>query len=161
MHAVVMRETGGPEVLSYEEAERPTVDDGEVLIAVRAAAVNPIDWKLRRGMRELPLPTVLGNDVSGTVEESRAAAFAAGDEVFGIAGTGGYAELPRPHRQIARKPAGVSYVQAAALPVSGLTGGRPCSTAVGSPMGRRRSSPAPPEASATSQCSSARHAGAG
>jgi NADPH:quinone reductase-like Zn-dependent oxidoreductase len=122
MHAVVMRETGGPEVLTYEEAERPAVDDGEVLIAVRAAAVNPIDWKLRSGMRELPLPAVLGNDVSGAVEESRAEGFATGDEVFGIAGAGGYAELTTASpADIARKPAGVSHVQAAALPVSGMT----------------------------------------
>src|SRR5947207_15820020 len=92
MHAVVIHETGGPEVLQWEELARPEPGDGEVLMRVRAASVNPADWKARRGNRELALPAVLGYDVSGTVEESRAEGFSEGDEVFGIAGSGGYAE---------------------------------------------------------------------
>src|SRR5439155_10927977 len=93
MQAVVIRETGGPEVLSVEDWERPEPGDGEVLIAVRAASVNPVDWKIRRGLSERELPTVLGNDVSGTVEESRAEGFAEGEEVFGFAASGGYAQF--------------------------------------------------------------------
>jgi NADPH:quinone reductase-like Zn-dependent oxidoreductase len=105
MHAVVMHQTGDPEVLSYEEAERPEPDDGEVLIKVRAASVNPIDWKYRRGFVETELPAVLGQDVSGTVELSRAEAFVAGDEVFGFAASGGYAEFAvAPAAVIAKKP---------------------------------------------------------
>src|SRR5207253_5755160 len=105
-----------------EEVERPALADGEVLIRVRAASVNPIDWKYRRGMAERQLPAVLGNDVSGTVEESRAEGFAEGDDVFGFAASGGYAELATaPAALIAKKPAGVSHEQAAAIPVAGLT----------------------------------------
>lgn len=122
MRAVVVHETGGPEVLRLEDVERPEPGDGEVLIAVRAAAVNPIDWKYRRGLASKQLPAVLGSDVSGVVEVSRADGFAAGDEVFGFAATGGYAELAStPSRMIAKKPAGLSHVQAAAIPVAALT----------------------------------------
>ena len=122
MHAVLIHETGGPDVLRYEEAERPEPGEGEVLIEVRAASVNPIDWKIRRGLRETQLPAVLGNDVSGVVELSRIDGFAAGDEVLGVASSGGYAEFATvPATLIAKKPAGMNHEQAAALPVSGLT----------------------------------------
>jgi NADPH:quinone reductase-like Zn-dependent oxidoreductase len=122
MQAVVMHETGGPEVLRSEEAERPEPGEGEVLLRVRAASVNPIDWKYRRGISEKTLPAVLGNDVSGTVEDSRADGFEAGDEVFGMAASGGYAEFATASAGvIAKKQAGLSHEQAAAIPVAGLT----------------------------------------
>jgi NADPH:quinone reductase-like Zn-dependent oxidoreductase len=122
MRAVVMHETGDPDVLRYEEAERPEPEDGEVLIRVRAASVNPVDWKYRRGYAERVLPTVLGQDVSGTVELSRAEGFAEGDEVFGNAASGGYAEFATAAAEvIAKKPTGVSHEQAAGIPVAGLT----------------------------------------
>ncbi|MEA2436084.1 MAG: hypothetical protein QOF65_640 [Thermoleophilaceae bacterium] len=122
MQAVVVRETGGPEVLQFEEVDRPSPGDGEVLIRVRAASINPVDWKYRRGFAEKPLPAVLGNDVSGTVEESRAAGYVEGDDVFGIAASGGEAELATASASvIAKKPAGVTHEQAAAIPVAGLT----------------------------------------
>jgi NADPH:quinone reductase-like Zn-dependent oxidoreductase len=122
MHAVVIHETGGPEVLRYEEVERPEVDDGEVLVRVRAAAVNPIDWKRRRGLAEIGLPAVLGNDLAGTVAASRADGFAEGDEVFGRTASGAFAEFAAVSADgIAKKPAGLSDEQAAALPVAGLT----------------------------------------
>jgi NADPH:quinone reductase-like Zn-dependent oxidoreductase len=122
MKAVLIHETGGPEVLSFEDTERPEPGEGEVLIKVCAASVNPIDWKIRRGLREMPLPKVLGNDVSGVVELSRADGFAEGDEVFGIVPSGGYAQFATaPIASIAKKPAGVSHEQAACLPVSGMT----------------------------------------
>src|SRR6266851_3954851 len=122
MRAVVVHETGGPEVLRLEDVERPEPAEGEVLIAVRAAAINPIDWKYRRGLSPKQLPAVLGSDVSGVVEVSRADGFAAGDEVFGFAASGGYAEFASaPARMLTKKPAGLSHVQAAAIPVAALT----------------------------------------
>ena len=122
MRAVLIHETGGPDVLRLEETERPEPGDGEVLIRVHAASVNPIDWKYRRGFVPRQLPAVLGNDVSGAIEVSRAEGFAKGDEVFGIATSGGYAELATaPAAMIAKKPAGVSHEQAAAIPVAGMT----------------------------------------
>jgi len=122
MQAVVIRETGGPEVLRLEEVERPSPADGEVLIRVRAASVNPVDWKYRRGLAQKPLPAVLGNDVSGTVEASRAEGYAEGDDVFGMAASGGYAQLATASASVlARKPAGVTHEPAAAIPVAGLT----------------------------------------
>src|SRR5205085_6945769 len=122
MHAVVIHETGDPEVLTYEEAERPEPGAGEVLIRVHAASVNPVDWKNRRGYREQALPKVLGIDVSGVVEASNADGFAPGDGVFGSAASGSYAEFATaPAEAIALKPEGLTHEQAAALPVSGLT----------------------------------------
>ncbi len=122
MRAVLIHETGGPDVLSLEEIERPQPDEGEVLIAVKAASVNPIDWKIRRGLRETKMPKILGNDASGVVEVSRAEGFAAGDEVFGIVPSGGYAQFATaPAGTIAKKPAGLSHEQAACLPVAGMT----------------------------------------
>lgn len=70
MQAVVMHETGNPDVLRLEEAERPEPGGGEVLIRVRAASVNPIDWKYRRGFVDRQLPAVLGNDVSGSFSQA-------------------------------------------------------------------------------------------
>ncbi|HEX4627803.1 MAG TPA: NADP-dependent oxidoreductase [Gemmatimonadales bacterium] len=122
MRAVVMRETGAPEVLRVEDVERPEPADGEVLIRVRAASVNPFEWKQRRGLAPKLLPAVLGSDASGTIELSRADAFDAGDEVFGLVATGSYAEFAAtPAAMITRKPARISHEQAAALPVAGLT----------------------------------------
>jgi NADPH:quinone reductase-like Zn-dependent oxidoreductase len=122
MQAVLIRETGSPDVLHYEEADPPEPGDGQVLIRVNAAAVNPTDWKARRGLSETRLPAVLGKDVSGTVELSRANDIADGDDVFGYVAGGGYAEFAIASADtIARKPAGLSHEQAAALPVAGMT----------------------------------------
>src|SRR2546421_10913894 len=122
MQAVVIHETGNLDVLRYEQGDRPEPGDGEVLIRVRAASVNPVDWKYRRGLSERQLPAVLGNDASGTVELSRAATFAEGDEVFGMVASGGYAEFATVSAgAIASKPVDVSHEQAAAIPVAGMT----------------------------------------
>ena len=120
MRAVVIHETGGPEVLTEEEIDRPEPGDGEVLIRVHAASVNPVDWKQRQSMDSLP--AVLGRDVSGTVEVSRADGFSEGDEVFGSSASGGYAEYSTAEgSRLAKKPTSLSYEQAAAIPVSGIT----------------------------------------
>jgi NADPH:quinone reductase-like Zn-dependent oxidoreductase len=122
MKAVVVHETGDPDVLRYEETDRPQPGDGEVLIRVHAASVNPADWKDRRGLMDRPLPRVLGYDASGTVESSRADGFAEGDQVFGMLASGGYAEYATASAAvIAKKPEGVSHEQAAAIPVAGVS----------------------------------------
>jgi NADPH:quinone reductase len=106
MQAVLMHETGDPVAL-HLEIERLEPGDGEVLVRVRAASVNSIDWKYRRGFVDKQLPAVLGNDVSGLVEVTRAEGFAEGDEVFGFAASGGYAEFATaPAAAIAKKPDG-------------------------------------------------------
>src|SRR6478672_9665565 len=122
MRAAIVSETGGPEVLRLEETDPPAVQDGEVLLRISAAAVNPIDWKFRSGRVPKELPAILGSDVAGVVESSRAEGFAAGDPVFGFARTGAYAELAAtPATVIASRPPGLDPVHAAALPVAGLT----------------------------------------
>jgi NADPH:quinone reductase-like Zn-dependent oxidoreductase len=116
-----MRRTGDPDVLAIEELPPPEPGEGEVLIRVRAAAVNPIEWKFRRGLIPKELPAVLGSDISGSIEVSRAPGLEVGEDVFGIAASGGYAELATsPAALIARKPTTLGDEQAAALPVAGL-----------------------------------------
>src|SRR3954447_21665852 len=119
MKAIVIHETGGTEVLRYEDVDRPEPGEGEVLIAVRAASVNPIDWKQRRRMEPDKLPAILGRDISGVVEVSRADGFSERDEVFGWALSGGYAEFATASAgAIAKKPTDVSFETAAAIPVA-------------------------------------------
>jgi NADPH:quinone reductase-like Zn-dependent oxidoreductase len=129
MRLVRQESFGGPEVLRIVDAERPTPMGTEVLVRVHAAGVNPVDWKTRAGeglLRTLPL--TVGWDVSGVVEEVGLGVtrFDVGDEVFGMPwfprAAGAYAEyVAAPSRQFARKPAGMSHVQAAGLPLAGLT----------------------------------------
>ena len=122
MKAVRIHETGGTDVLRYEEAERPEPADGEVLVRVHAASVNPVDWKQRRGAAGGELPVTLGRDISGTVEASRSASFSEGDDVFGVAASGAYAELATAAEgAIATKPADVTHEQAAGIPIAGMT----------------------------------------
>lgn len=121
MRAVVMHETGSPEVMRLEDVPTPEPADGQVLIRVHAAAVNPADGKVRRGTMSRQLPTILGSDVSGTVERSRAEQLSEGDDVLGFATSGGYAQYATAEPNgVAHKPAGLSHEQAAALPVAGL-----------------------------------------
>ncbi|MEU6852177.1 NADP-dependent oxidoreductase [Actinacidiphila alni] len=129
MRAVIQKTFGGPEVLEVAEVDRPRPLAGEVLVRVHASAVNPVDIAVRSGA--FPLlgepPFGVGWDVSGVVEEAGPGArFAVGDEVYGMpffprAATG-YAEyVAVPSRQVARKPATLDHVQAAALPLAALT----------------------------------------
>ncbi|MDT0390250.1 NADP-dependent oxidoreductase [Streptomyces dubilierae] len=129
MRAISQDVLGGPEVLETVEIERPVPRPNEVLVRVRAAGVNPTDWKHRAtgGFLGEP-PFVLGWDVSGVVEAVGVgvAAFVPGDEVFGMLpypfGHGSHAEyVIAPVRALARKPAGIDHVQAGALPLVSLT----------------------------------------
>jgi NADPH:quinone reductase-like Zn-dependent oxidoreductase len=122
MKAALYHETGGPEVLQVEDVEAPRPGDGEVLIEVRAASVNPYDAKVRGGKYDPDLPAVTGSDMSGTVVESNSGDFSVGDEVFGWSNSGAAAELATASAEvIAPKPADLSHEQAAAIPVAGNT----------------------------------------
>ncbi|MFJ9965408.1 NADP-dependent oxidoreductase [Streptomyces avermitilis] len=129
MRAISQDVLGGPEVLKEVETERPTPRPNEVLVRVRAAGVNPTDWKHRAtgGFLGEP-PFVLGWDVSGVVEATGigVARFKPGDEVFGMLsypfGHGSHAEyVSAPARTFAHKPSGVDHTQAGALPLVSLT----------------------------------------
>ena len=134
MKAVIINQYGGPEELQMATIERPSIDQDEVLVAVQATSINPIDWKARQGllksMFDWQMPVVLGWDVAGTIVEAGAAVtnFKVGDEVFarpdiyadGRRGT--YAEYAAVKEdKLALKPASLSFEQAAALPLAGLT----------------------------------------
>lgn len=131
MRAVTIREFGGPEVLTVEHLDRPEPLPTEVLVRVRAAGINPVDWKTREGegmagMQTFPL--ILGWDVSGVVEEVGfgVTTLAPGDEVYAMPwfprAAGGYADyVTAPARQWARKPASLDHVHAAAVPLAALT----------------------------------------
>jgi NADPH:quinone reductase-like Zn-dependent oxidoreductase len=131
MRAVQTTAAGPPEVLVLTAVDRPTPLPTEVLLRVYAAGVNPVDWKIRSGV--LPPgglgthPFVQGWDVAGVVEAGpRVTRFEPGDEVFGLIWFprpgGGYGEfVTAPARQLARKPASLSFAEAAALPLAGLT----------------------------------------
>ncbi|MGW7510373.1 NADP-dependent oxidoreductase [Streptomyces massasporeus] len=129
MRAISQDVLGGPEVLKEVRIESPAPKPNEVLVRVRAAGVNPTDWKHRAtgGFLGQP-PFVLGWDVSGVVEAVGigVVAFAPGDEVFGMLpypyGHGSHAEYAiAPVRALTRKPAGVDHTQAGALPLVSLT----------------------------------------
>jgi NADPH:quinone reductase-like Zn-dependent oxidoreductase len=128
MKAIRIHQYGGPEVLAQVEMQRPTAGPDEVLIKVHAAAVNPIDWKMRAGhVKEvfpLTFPSTLGWDVSGTVEEAgdKATQIKRGDEVYALVNGGGYAEyVAAKANVVAKKPRTVDHVHAAAVPVAGVT----------------------------------------
>jgi len=131
MKAVRIHQYGGPEVLKFEEAPRPQPAAGELLIRVHAAAVNPVDWKIREGYAKdrirHSLPLILGWDVSGTVEATGPGVtrFQKGDEVFtrpDIARDGSYAEyVVVRESEVASKPNSLDHVHAAAIPLAGLT----------------------------------------
>ncbi|TXS04668.1 NADP-dependent oxidoreductase [Streptomyces sp. col6] len=127
--AYVFTRNGGPEAERFTDLERPEPGPGELLVAVRAAGVNPVDWKLRTGYTRpgsepLPFPTVFGSEAAGVVVVAGPGAegFAPGDEVFGNPLTGGYAEYTlMPVAVTAHKPAALSFTDAAVLPVAAAT----------------------------------------
>ncbi len=129
MRVITQNVLGGPEVLEEVQVERPAPRANEILIRVRAAGLNPTDWKHRAngGFLGEP-PFVLGWDVSGVVEAVGVgvARFQPGDEVFGMLsypwGHGSHAEyVAAPARAFVHKPAGIDHVQAGALPLVSLT----------------------------------------
>ncbi|WP_030758626.1 NADP-dependent oxidoreductase [Streptomyces griseus] len=133
MKAISYRRYGGPEVLEYGELPDPKVGPDEVLVKVRAAAVNPVDWKAQAGyldgMIDAVFPVVPGWDVSGVVVRPGVSVteYAEGDEVMGYVredflSHGTFAEyVSAPLRTLARKPRTCSFEEAAGLPLVGLT----------------------------------------
>ena len=132
MKAIVYERYGSPDVLEVRDIEVPSVSDGGVLVRIRAASANPYDWHFMRGkpllMRLLfglfkPKAHGLGADLAGEVEAvgKDVTRFRLGDAVFGE-GAGAFAEYASvPERTLALKPASLTFEQAAAVPMAGLT----------------------------------------
>ncbi len=132
MKAIVQDGYGLPDALELRDIDMPTVADGEVLIRVAAAAVNPADWSLMRGVPYLfrpaygltkPRNAVRGSDVAGSVMAvgNGVARLKVGDEVFG-SGRGTLAEYAvAKEANLAIKPANLTAEEAAAVPMAGLT----------------------------------------
>lgn len=131
MKAVQIHAYGGPEVLQYEDAPKPAPGPDELLIRVLAAGVNPVDWKIRQGkLREFihyDFPLILGWDLSGVVEQvgERVTGFKVGDAVYSrpdIRRNGAYAQyIAVRAAEVAPKPALLDHVEAAAIPLAGIT----------------------------------------
>jgi NADPH:quinone reductase-like Zn-dependent oxidoreductase len=129
--AVRIHEYGGPDVLRYEDAPEPEVGDDDVLVRVHAAGVNPVDWKIRKGLlkerAKHRLPLILGWDVSGVVVSTgtKVTRFTKGEEVYGrpdIMRDGAYAELVAVRAtELAKRPVAIDHVASAAVPLTGLT----------------------------------------
>ncbi len=140
MKAIRFHEFGGPEVLLYEDAPRPELKPGKVLVRVHAVGLNPPDWYLRDGYKMLPpewqpqvsFPAIPGTDISGVVQAvaDDVENVSVGDEVYsmvrfpsGLAGDSkAYAEyVSVSASEVARKPTGIDHVHAAGAPMSLLT----------------------------------------
>ncbi|TLZ78737.1 MAG: NAD(P)-dependent alcohol dehydrogenase [Methanobacteriota archaeon] len=132
MKAIVQTGYGSSDVFQLREIEMPVIDDDGVLVRVQAASVNALDWHLMRGIPAIirlttglrrPKSPVPGVDVAGTVESvgRNVTRFRPGDEVFGMR-TGAFAEyVAGKERNFVPKPVGLSFEQAAAVPVAGET----------------------------------------
>ena len=136
MKAVVNETYGSPDVLQLKEVQKPAPKAGEVLVKIRAASANAADWHLLRPDPFLvrlemglfkPKNTILGGDIAGVVEAvgSGVMTFKPGDAVYGDlsgCGMGAYAEyVSVPEKYLALKPANISFEQAAAIPLAGIT----------------------------------------
>jgi NADPH:quinone reductase-like Zn-dependent oxidoreductase len=133
MKAIVREEYGSPDVLQLRDIERPVIDDDSVLVRVRAASINAYDWHMMRGKPSLvrlmaglrkPKSSAMGVDLAGEVEAvgKNVTQFRVGDEVFGSR-AGSLAEYVRGTEKsfLVPKPAGLSFEQAAAVPMAAST----------------------------------------
>jgi len=134
LRAIVNREYGSADVLELQEVARPTIEPNEVVVQVRASSANPYDWHLLTGLPYTsrvqfgffrPKVQCLGADVAGVVEAigDSVTRFSVGDEVFGAAEhAGAFAEyMPIRDEDLAHKPTGSTFEQAAATPMAALT----------------------------------------
>ncbi len=134
MEAVVFTKYGPPDVLRLTEVEQPVPGENEVLVSVHASSVNAADWhtlradpwfiRLMGGGFFKPKSQILGFDIAGQVEAvgSKVKQFQTGDEVFGACGMGGFAEYAcADENALALKPGGMTFEDAAAVPVAAIT----------------------------------------
>jgi alcohol dehydrogenase len=134
MKSVQIKKYGGSEVVEINQsAPEPIVSPGKVLVIVKAAGVNPVDWKIREGymqqMIQLQFPFTLGLDFSGVIKlvGEGVSAFKQGDEVYGQAaiitgGSGAFAEMALANSEsVTLKPKSLSHAEAAALPLVGVS----------------------------------------
>jgi NADPH:quinone reductase-like Zn-dependent oxidoreductase len=132
MKAAIIKEFGPAEVLEITDVEKPVPKDDQVLIKIKATGINPVDTKVRAGTsgisKKISLPVILGWDVSGVIETvgKNVSGFKSGDEVFGCVGFPGlgkaYAEYTVADPGVlAKKPPNISFDEAAAIPIAGLT----------------------------------------
>src|SRR5262250_3264635 len=135
MKAVRIERYGNEDVMKIADVEQPQPGAGQVLVKVKAAAVNPVDWKIRDGLGDLfglKPPLILGCEIAGTVKtvgdngpsRTDSSNFAVGDDIYGYlrAHTGGYAEyVAAPASEMERKPQQIDFDTAAAVPVATLT----------------------------------------
>jgi NADPH:quinone reductase-like Zn-dependent oxidoreductase len=133
MRAITYAEFGSADVLELTEQPDPHIGPDTVVVRVKAASVNPVDWKIRQGylqgLIDTELPAIPGWDVAGVVEQVGldTPEYQVGDEVYGYVRKdtvrgGTFAELvAAPVRTLARKPASLSFEEAAAVPLTGLT----------------------------------------
>jgi NADPH:quinone reductase-like Zn-dependent oxidoreductase len=131
MKAIVSERYGAPDVLELREVEVPVIEDHQVLVRVHASSVNPAEWyrvhgpffaRIGEGLRR-PKQTAVGSDLAGRVEAvgKDVEEFGPGDEVFGT-GLGAWAEYARAREpRLVRKPANVSFEEAAAVPITATT----------------------------------------
>mgnify|MGYP001546747234 FL=1 len=135
MKAIVYTKYGPPDVLQLKELPKPIPRDDEVLVKIHAAAANPLDWHFMRAspfvirfisglLKPKPKHRILGADIAGQVEAvgTNVKQFKAGDEVYGEVSRGGFAEyVCVAEDKLVLKPTNLSFEQAAAVPVAGLT----------------------------------------
>jgi NADPH:quinone reductase-like Zn-dependent oxidoreductase len=136
MKSAQINKYGSSEVIEINQSTPdPTLSSGKVLVTIKAAGVNPADWKIREGelqqLVSLQFPSTLGMDFSGVIKQvgegASASDFKQGDEIYGQAGvinggSGAFAEMALANaKSIAHKPKSLSYVEAAALPLVGVS----------------------------------------
>jgi NADPH:quinone reductase-like Zn-dependent oxidoreductase len=150
MKAAVIHRYGPPSELHVETVPRPRPGRGEVLVRAMAAGINPVDWKTREGggvarrLNGIGFPLILGWDVAGRVAQvgEGVTELEAGDEVYGLVRFpdigGAYAEyVTAPAAQLAPKPATLSFAEAAAVPLAGLTAAQAIFEVAGLAEGQR------------------------
>ena len=151
MKSAQINRYGGSEVIEINQnTPEPTLSSGKVLVSIKSAGVNPADWKIREGafqqMIDLQFPFTLGMDFSGVIKqvgEGVSSDFKQGDEVYGQAGvinggSGAFAEMALAKTEsIANKPKRLSYVEAAALPLVGVSAWRALIENIGLSKGQR------------------------